>query len=148
MSIRKATKRETQQIVGHSLHVLKEASMGHIPPKKEKALQMVSPFLSDGGYYLVYTDTDRDEIRGWIGIGSTTDYYTDKPVGIIPELYVLPQYRKHGIAEKLCTEALKHLRKSGFSVVQLNVFAGNAIKSFYQKLGFKEVTTLMEKNLD
>lgn len=146
MTIRKATRRETQQIVGHSLYVLKEASMGHIPPKQEKALQMVTPFLADGGYYLVYKKGN--DIQGWIGVGRTTDYYTDKLVGMIPELYVLPQYRNRGIAEKLCNEALKSLREAGFSSVQLNVFAGNAIKSFYQKLGFKDVTTLMEMDLN
>ncbi|QKY68848.1 GNAT family N-acetyltransferase [Lentibacillus sp. CBA3610] len=146
MTIRKATKRETQQIVARSLDVLKEASVGHIPPKQEKALQMVTPFLAAGGYYLVFVKDD--VMQGWIGIGSTTDYYTDKPVGIIPELYVLPRYRQQGVAEALCTEALKRLEEAGFTAVQLNVFAGNAIKAFYQKLGFKDVTTLMELKLD
>ncbi|HLS10492.1 GNAT family N-acetyltransferase [Lentibacillus sp.] len=146
MVIRKATKRETRQIISHSMDVLTEASMGHIPAKKEKVWQMVTPFLAGGGYYLVCTEDDR--LQGWVGVGSTTDYYTDKPVGIIPELYVLPPYRKQGIAEKLCDEALRRLQGSGYAAVQLNVFAGNASKQLYQKLGFQDVAILMEKRLD
>lgn len=146
MVIRTATKRETQHIVSHSLDVLKEASMGYIPAKKEKARQMNTSFLTGDGYYLV--SIENDKLQGWIGVGSTIDPYTDKPVGIIPELYVLPPYRNQGIAEKLCVEALNRIRKSGSTAVQLNVFAGNAIKQLYQKLGFQDVATLMEKRLD
>ncbi|KPH79157.1 GNAT family N-acetyltransferase [Oceanobacillus caeni] len=145
MTIRKATYRETQKILNHSLDVLKEASMGYVIPTKEKARQMVIPFLSDG-YYLVYIENN--VIKGWIAVASTIDYYTDDPVGIIPELYVLPPYRKQGLAEILCKEALKRLKEEGHTKVQLNVFSGNHIKHFYQKLGFQEISTLMEINLD
>ncbi|WP_382402624.1 GNAT family N-acetyltransferase [Lentibacillus salinarum] len=146
MAIRKATKHETEQIVSHSLQVLEEASMGHIPPSQKKAWQMVRPFLAHGGYYLVYTE--HEELQGWIGVGSTIDPYQDKRVGMIPELYVLPQYRKQGISEKLCTEACKRMQAAGFQAVQLNVFAGNPSKQLYEKLGFQDVTTLMALKLD
>ena len=53
MIIRKATDRENQKILNHSLDVLKEATMGFVEVKREIAFQMVSPFLSDDGYYLV-----------------------------------------------------------------------------------------------
>ncbi|GGK04622.1 N-acetyltransferase [Lentibacillus kapialis] len=146
MAIRNATKQETRQIMHHSLQVLNESSMGHIPAKQEKAEQMISPFLASGGYYLVYAVNGN--LQGWIGVGSTIDPYTDNLVGIIPELYVLYQYRKQGIAEALCKEALVRLQESGYTAVQLNVFAGNSIKSFYERLGFQAVTTLMEKRID
>lgn len=146
MTIRKATYSETQKILNHSLKVLKEASMGYIEPTQKTALQMVSPFLVEGGYYLVHVKNN--VIQGWIGIGETLDYYTDEIVGFIPEIYVLPRYRKKGVAEKLCNEAFKHLKQEGYKKVQLNVFNGNSAKKLYQKLDFKEVTTLMERNLD
>ncbi|HLR62338.1 MAG TPA: GNAT family N-acetyltransferase [Lentibacillus sp.] len=146
MTIRKATERETREIIRHSMDVLKESSVGHIPEEQEKAQQMISPLLASGGYYLVHTGNG--SLQGWIGVGSTIDYYTDKPVGVIPELYVLRQYRKQGIATKLCKEAIARLQQSGYAAVQLNVFAGNSIKQLYGKLGFEEVTTLMQKRLD
>jgi ribosomal protein S18 acetylase RimI-like enzyme len=145
MKIRRATYRETQKILDHSIEVLEEASMGYIKPTKEKARQMVSPFLLDG-YYLVYIE--HNIIKGWIAIANTIDYYTDDTIGIIPELYVLPAYRKQGVAEKLCKEALHCLKKEGHMKVQLNVFSGNQIKHLYQKLGLQEISTLMEIKLD
>ncbi|WP_068676557.1 GNAT family N-acetyltransferase [Oceanobacillus sp. Castelsardo] len=145
MTIRKATYRETRKILDHSLEVLKEASMGYVIPTKEKARQMVFPFLSDG-YYLIYIENN--VIMGWIAVASTIDYYSDDTVGIIPELYVLPAYRKQGLAKILCKEALNLLKEEGHTRVQLNVFSGNHIKHLYQKLGFQEVSTLMEIKLD
>lgn len=146
MAIRKATYREMQKISSHYAEVLKEATMGYLEAKRELAHQMVTPFLSGGGYYLVFIENNA--IQGWIGVGKTLDYYSDKIVGIIPEIYVLPQYRKRGVAEKLCEEALRQLKDKGYKKVQLNVFSGNHAKHLYQNLGFQEVSTLMEKNFD
>lgn len=146
MVIRKATHRETQQILKHSLEVLKEATMGYVKQSQNKALQMISPFLIDGGYYLVHFEDN--VVQGWIGVGRTIDYCTDEMIGVIPEIYVLPQYRKQGVAEKLCNEAFEYLKEDGYKKVQLNVFKGNYAKRLYQKLGFQEVSTLMEKSLD
>jgi ribosomal protein S18 acetylase RimI-like enzyme len=146
MTIRKATHSETKKILSHSLDVLKEATMGFVEARREIAFQMVSPFLSDGGYYLVFTENH--VIQGWIGVGRTIDFYSKERIGIIPEVYVLPHYRKQGVAEKLCEEALRQLQKKGYKKVQLNVFSGNHAKHLYQNLGFQEVSTLMEKNLN
>ena len=133
MTIRKATYSEIQQILNHSLDVLKEATLGYVEVRREIAFQMVSPFLSDGGYYLVYMKNH--VIQGWIGVGKTMDYFTEEMIGIIPEIYVLPQDRNQGIAEKLCLEALRQLQKKGYKRVQLNVFSGNHTKHLYQNLG-------------
>jgi ribosomal protein S18 acetylase RimI-like enzyme len=146
MTIRKATYSEIQKILNHSLDVLKEATMGYVEVRREIAFQMVSPFLSDGGYYLVYIENH--VIQGWIGVGRTIDFHSEEIIGIIPEIYVLPEYRKQGVAEKLCEEALRHLKEKGYKKVQLNVFSGNHAKHLYQNLGFQEVSTLMEKKLD
>ncbi|PAV29193.1 GNAT family N-acetyltransferase [Virgibacillus profundi] len=145
MTIRKATYHETQEILDYSIDVLKEASMGYVIPTQEKAHQMVFSFLS-AGYYLVYIE--KNVIKGWIAVTSTIDYYTDDTVGIIPEIYVLPNYRRQGLAEILFKEALKLLKEEGYTKVQLNVFSGNHIKHLYQKLGFQEISTLMEIKLD
>ena len=40
------------------------------------------------------------------------------------------------------------LRSEGYKKVQLNVYAGNHAKQLYEKLGFKDVSTLMTKNLE
>ncbi|MEH6995148.1 GNAT family N-acetyltransferase, partial [Neobacillus drentensis] len=66
----------------------------------------------------------------------------------INEMYVLPPYRKQGAAEKLCKAAFIQLRAEGHKKVQLNVYAGSDAKQLYEKLGFKDVSALMSKNLD
>lgn len=109
-------------------------------------MQMVSPFLSGGGYYLV--SIENNVMQGWIGVGSIMDYHTEKMVGVIPEVYVLPAYRKQGIAGKLCTEAFEQLKREGYKKVQLHVFSGNQVRHLYEKLGFQEISSLMEKSLE
>ncbi|MBY0123751.1 GNAT family N-acetyltransferase [Bacillus sp. S/N-304-OC-R1] len=145
MIIRKATEYETQKILSHSLEVTKEATVGYVDATPGKAHQIVSQFLMDGGYYLIYTNNN--VIYGWIGIGKNFDYYTDEMVGFITELYVLPQYRGQGIGEKLCHAALKQLKYERYRRVQLNVFNGNRAKQLYRNLGFQEVSSIMERSL-
>ncbi len=145
MQFRKATYEEKQRILSHSLEVLKEATMGHVKPRRKKALELISPFLSNGGYYLLCTENNR--ILGWIAVSNTVDVNTDEMIGVIPEIYVLPQYRNNGIAKKLCNEAFKHLKGEGLNKVQLNVFSGNLAKKIYEDLGFKEISTIMERKI-
>jgi ribosomal protein S18 acetylase RimI-like enzyme len=146
MAIRKATRNETAKILERSLIVLKEASMGYVTPKKTKAIQYTESFLSNGGYYLVCSD--EKVIKGWIGLSNGMDYNTDEPIGFIAELFVLPAWRKQGIAEKLLREALLQFQKLGYDRVQLNIYAGNKAKKLYNKLGFSDVSAIMEKNIN
>ncbi|WP_019413468.1 N-acetyltransferase [Paenisporosarcina sp. TG20] len=146
MTIRKANYKETSEILSHSREVLEEATMGFVTLGIDNSDQIAPPFLSDNGYYLVHID--HDVIHGWIGVEKVVDYYTHETVGIISEVYVLPPYRGKSIAKKLCKKAIKHFKEEGHKKVQLNVYSGNHAKYLYQKLGFQDVSTLMEKPLD
>ncbi|MDY0396174.1 GNAT family N-acetyltransferase [Virgibacillus halophilus] len=145
MEIRRATFKEVQKIRKHALSVLKESTMDRVRPSIEKARHMTSASLDGSSYYLVYVE--ESEIKGWAAIGATFDFYTDKMVGIITELYVFPEERRKGIAKKLCRQSCNHLQNKGFQKVQLNVFAGNDAIKLYEKLGFYEVSRLLEKKL-
>lgn len=146
MTIRRATYEETQRILNYHLEVLKEATMGYVKPSREKAVEMMTPFLNGGGYYLVREKNN--VIQGWVGLGRVIDLNTDEEVGFINEMFVLPPYRNQGAARKLCKAAFIQLRAEGHKKVQLNVYAGNHAKHLYEKLGFQDVSTLMTKNLD
>lgn len=145
MQIREATDHEIEVILNQSVQVLQEATFGYVNLSVEKALQMVSTSLADGGYYLVYVEDD--VICGWIGVGKSYDFFTDQMVGVIPELYVLRKYRQHGVAEKLCKEAFQRLKQAGYDKVLANIFSGNHVKHLAKKLGFNEVYTMLEKEL-
>ncbi|RYG71431.1 GNAT family N-acetyltransferase [Lentibacillus lipolyticus] len=101
--------------------------------------------IKSGGYYLVWEENN--VIKGWIGVGKTIEQPLGRKAGMIPELYVFPSYRREGIGQKLCKEACRRLKQEGCKVVQLNVFKGNRARQMYEKLGFNEVFTVMEKSL-
>lgn len=146
VAIRTAGKREMEIIMQHAGDVMKESVKGLVKSSREKALQNISQLLSNGGYYLV--QTENNVLQGWIGVGWTFDFPSDEMVGFISEIYVLPDYRKQGIAERLCKAALQQLEEEGFKNVQLQVFSENPAKLLYEKLGFRDVSMLMGKHLD
>lgn len=146
MTIRRATEIETMDIIKQAVDVMKEATMGFLEPTEEIAMGMLSPFLADGGYFLVFAE--QNAVAGWIGVCQTSDPFSEEMTGFIYEIYVLPDKRGRGIAEMLCHEAFELLKADGCSKVQLNVFMGNRAQELYRKLGFVNVATLMEKKLD
>jgi len=145
MVIQKASLEETKWILEQSLIVMEEATAGHVKPDLLLTEQLMLPVLKDGGYYLIAKENGI--IQGWTGLGRQFDPYKQTFAGVIIELYVLPAYRGRGIAEKLCLGAMHRLKHAGFQHVQLNVFSGNGAKRLYEKLGFTEVSTLMETKL-
>lgn len=146
MLIRRATQSETAQILGYAVSVMAEATAGHVQPSWEKAQEMAAPFFQSGGYYLVCVE--RNVIYGWVGVGEIFDIHVNQPAGFLAELYVLPPYRSKGVGKKLCVEAIRLLKSQGYPKVQLNVYAGNPAKQLYERLGFHDVSTMMELDVN
>ena len=71
-----------------------------------------------------------------------------KSIGHISELFVLPKFRKKGIAKALVKEAEKEFRKRKLKHIFLKANSNNpnALKT-YQALGFKEYKKEMTKKL-
>lgn len=145
MVIRKATLGEAEKILEFSLEVMKEATMGLVEVNEHTATQVMTDTLMNDGYYLVY---EKDhQIKGWLGIGEYYDPYAEKMAGTLVELYVLPAFRKEGIARALLMDGLMRLKAYGFHKAYLNVYALNPAKALYEEFGFSDVSTLMEKEL-
>ncbi|WP_374723575.1 GNAT family N-acetyltransferase [Calidifontibacillus erzurumensis] len=145
MLIRKAYDYEIKSLFYWSVALTEELSAGYMKRNARMTHEMVTRVLSNGGYYLVASNNL--EIMGWILLGIDQNYYKNENVGFIYELYVFPHYRKLGIGRKLMEYGLSQLKKSGMNKVQLNVFNKNSAKKMYEKLGFKDVATLMEKEI-
>ncbi len=64
-------------------------------------------------------------ITGWSG-----------PVIFLQDLFVEPQYRKHGVANALVARVAAHARDLGSPIVELTVHADNPAQAFYQGNGF------------
>ncbi|MFC1802743.1 GNAT family N-acetyltransferase [Thermoproteota archaeon] len=67
----------------------------------------------------------------------------------IDDLYVLPVFRRRGIATKLMVECLDRLESSGSQSVRVNLISSNeSALSLYAKLGFNIYRHSMKKELD
>ena len=68
--------------------------------------------------------------------------YDDSPLfGYIADTFVEPEYRKHGIAKKLCDFALSWLRENDVKYVELKVLESNAsAHRFWSSCGFTPTT--------
>ena len=66
----------------------------------------------------------------------------------IESIYVMPQYRKLGIATKLMANVEEFAKENDVSSIQLNVWAPNvAAFEFYKKLGLEPCRFKMEKKI-
>lgn len=48
---------------------------------------------------------------GWILLGESKDQFTDKLNGFIYELFVIEEFRGHGISKHLMKTAIDHLKQ-------------------------------------
>ncbi len=144
MEIRMATVKETLEILTYWKTVMEEATAGYLKTNQE--CEHTPPALfpyADFDYLVCMAE---GAIRGWIGIGEIRDVFDQEAKGFISELYIHPSFREQGIGRILCQEAIKRLSEVGYPSVQLNVFKDNHARNLYEKLGFTEVSSLMELN--
>lgn len=145
MIIRKATNDETNMILDLSKRFIEESTMGYLTFSEENVLKTFEPFLANGAYYLVAKNDD--VLLGWLLVGWNIDQFTHETIGFLLDIYIFPEYRRSGVANKLVTEALKILKEDNYRKVQLTIFSGNPSKILCEQFGFKEVLTLFEKTL-
>ena len=76
-------------------------------------------------------------------------FYTPQMEGVITEFYVMPEYRRKGMGDKIIEECSNHLKSMGAQIITAkfpsqNKFAAN----FYEKLGFRSLKSLYAKPPD
>lgn len=75
-------------------------------------------------------------------------FEVSKPVAVVNDLYVLPDYRRRGVGTKLMTECMKRLKAEGMRGIRLTVLSENtAALGLYRKLDFKTYTYGMQTTL-
>ena len=71
------------------------------------------------------------------------------PFAQIHDVYVKPEYRGQGVADRLLAEAERFARREGARVLRLGVLDGNArARGFYAKRGFREYAHVLTKSLE
>lgn len=69
-------------------------------------------------------------------------------VGLINDIYVLPEYRGRGIGERLVVKCIKKLKAEGVDIARISVLAENkAAIRLYEKLDFGIYAYTMTKAL-
>ena len=148
--IRTADTAEREEIKRHMLEFLKEGTAGQIDLGRlrvDNLLQTMGKMYDSGINILVATANNK-----WIGYivynTDRKDIYTGEREGFILELYVMPSYRRNGIAKALTNACIDRLRTIGIKAIALNVFSDNRkAKMLYESLGFREFTAIMKNSI-
>lgn len=141
MEIRKPTESELQEVLTLSPQAVFDGTLGEVKPTDEKIKQLVLPLLRKGSHYFIAIENDT--IHGWVLVGESKDQFTDQQIGFIYELFVVEEWRGHGISKELMKEALNHFRQAGYTEVRLSAYAENHAIRLYEKMGFKIRTVSM-----
>lgn len=71
-------------------------------------------------------------------LGSVMTYWFNNNEGITEEVFVIPQWRRKGIAKSMIKEALQYLRENGKIIAELEVRKSNEkAVNLYKKMGYK-----------
>ncbi len=96
--------------------------------------------LANPQYFLRWVLCDEKRV-GFILFGLENHRFLPRITGVIYELYVLPEFRRHGIAKTCALEAIRELSAHAPSKIQLEVVQGLvAASALWKSIGFQKVT--------
>ncbi len=92
------------------------------------------------GSHVEFLAIDDNKIVGTVGLSLYQVAPSQKNIsGKVMDLanvFVLPEYRGHGLARKLVNQAIKYAKEHGYGKIILN--SAPLAKSLYESVGFKE----------
>lgn len=100
---------------------------------RERAVRRVQAILGNFDSIGVVAEENGAIIGGLLGY---VDPYADEDFFFVSELFVVPEYKRHGIGRNLLKELENELKKKGISVVQLMSIEPN--ETFYGKCGLSK----------
>lgn len=92
---------------------------------------------------------DGSEVVGY-AVGRITTlppFFEHRYRGYIHDVFVTPQFRRHGVGRRLVDEILRWLRQRGVNLVELTVAANNDAVPFWERLGFRVYMHQMKRDL-
>jgi len=96
--------------------------------------------IADSRYFLRWIVCD-EKRAGFILFGLEKHRFLPRMTGAIYELYVLPEFRRRGVAKACAIEAIRELWSHGPSKIQLEVIEGRSpAAALWKSLGFQKVT--------
>ena len=105
--------------------------------------------LSNPDLFLHWITLD-DRRVGFILYGFESHRFLPRRTGVIYEMYLIPEYRRHGVGRRVALHVIAELRLHSPSKIQLEVTEGNqTAAAFWRSLGFEPVTqryVLLDQN--
>jgi ribosomal protein S18 acetylase RimI-like enzyme len=96
--------------------------------------------MANPQYFLRWIVCD-EKRAGFILFGLEKHRFLPRMTGMIYEVYILPEFRRRGIATVCATEAIRELQAHAPSKIQLEVVEGRvAAAALWESLGFQKVT--------
>lgn len=145
MNIRKAAHSDSNAILSLSPQAIFDGTLGEVMASSEKVESLIQHLLDKGGFYFIAEE--KDEILGWVLVGTTKDQFTEKQIGFIYELYIRQPYRGKGHSKRLMNAAIEHFQKEGYAEVRLSAKAENPAVRMYENMGFTTRSVTMNLNL-
>ena len=100
---------------------------------QERAVRRVQAILGNYQSIGLVAEDDGVILGGLLGF---VDPYADEDFFYVSEIFVVPEYKKHGIGKNLLKELEEEIKKQGISVVQLMSIEPNEV--FYGKCGLSK----------
>ena len=154
MEIRKATIKDFEKLKDIKL----KSKIGE--RRYNKSLKPINKVEKRYFYYLkrdltlkdrvIFIAIKNDKIVGMIlgKIINTLSIIKFKKRGYISNLYILPKYRRKGIAKKLVRELIEWFKENNIKNLRLEVYSKNKpALNIYNKLRFKEYAIKMKNDL-
>jgi GNAT superfamily N-acetyltransferase len=112
----------------------------------EHAVRIAAELKTDNFKYLIAEAADSNRIGlGGARINTLEGVFAPKKIIHISVVYVLPSFRRTGVASELISQMLDWGRHAGGDYFDLNIVVGNPARSLYQKFGFSDAAINMTR---
>ena len=142
LKIRKATVKDLDivaELFRKHLKELKKFEPSLKVGTKKEAKKAVRGWGKHTKYFVILVAEANGEIVGFVNGMTYRHSIRNKREGFVNNTYVLPEYRRKGIATKLLTSIIKKFKMRNLTMCTLDAYVKNkkAI-SLWKKMGFKE----------
>jgi GNAT superfamily N-acetyltransferase len=146
MRVRPATAEDLETIVCHRIAMFRD--MGYADAVLTAIEQVSRPLLRDAlansDYHGILAESDGDGVVGGGGVLVVPWPGTQAQRAWIQNVYVMPEFRRRGIAREIMRTLIDWCRAEGFNSVNLHASADG--RPLYEQLGF-EATNEMRLSL-
>ena len=150
MKIRKANKKDVEEIFNLEIEWLKEGiSWGSVPPEKKELKNSIKKDI----WYVAEDNKIIGFVQGGIiksdGDRPAFNIKKGQRYGELYQVYVTKKFRKNNVGQILIKKILDHFRNEKVKIVKLQAQSKNlqSLVYYYKKFGFRERTTDMVKEL-